>query len=357
MDSVRRAISRQETEQDETEQDETAELAELPARECGLDPPPRGRVGSVRSPWLAQGVAVVLHLIVLRGAELLGPGGGARERLAGADLVLAGLAPDDLALLRCDVAVGGAGLTRDRTLAWSRLTGQRHHTVASSARAVGEMVVPMSDEMRADVAAAWARVTNKVGKKRDVRKLPEYLNGGETVLAMAGGHVAGNNGLLVATDRRAMFVSEGIVHHRFEDFPYDRITTVTLSRGMVFGKIVISTSGLSHVVDHVDKSEAEAVAAVLRERVEATCRGRYAPPAPAPYRQHDANQQHPAPAHAAPSPGHAPPPGSVPPPGSGPTAPAGFSVAAELRELAELRDQGVLTPEEFEGQKARLLRR
>lgn len=155
-----------------------------------------------------------------------------------------------------------------------------------------------------------------------------------------------------------MFVSEGVINHSSEDFPYDRIATVTSSRGMVFGKIVISTAGVSHVVEQVDKNEAEAVAAVLRERVEATTRERYAPPAPAPYQQHYAPPAHAAPqqhygppAHAAPSQGYAP----SPPPSSGPTGPGGFSIAAELRELAELRDQGVLTNEEFEGQKARLL--
>jgi len=40
----------------------------------------------------------------------------------------------------------------------------------------------MSDDMRPDIAAAWANVSNKVGKKRDVRKLPEYLNGGRRSL-------------------------------------------------------------------------------------------------------------------------------------------------------------------------------
>lgn len=41
----------------------------------------------------------------------------------------------------------------------------------------------------------------------------------------------------------------------------------------------------------------------------------------------------------------------VPPPASPPTT----SVADELKKLAELRDAGVLSPEEFEVQKARLL--
>lgn len=181
----------------------------------------------------------------------------------------------------------------------------------------------MSDQMRPDVEAAWNRVTNKVGKKRDIKKLPEYLNGDEMVLAMAGGQVASNQGLLVATDRRAMFVSEGVIRHSFEDFPYDRITSVTSSRGMVFGKIIIHTAGAAHVVENVAKGEAEAVAAVLRERVEGVTRDRQQP-ASAP----------------------------IAPPAGGPTG-----IAGELRQLAELRDAGVLTPDEFEAQKARLLGR
>lgn len=54
--------------------------------------------------------------------------------------------------------------------------------------------------MRPDIADAWANVMNKTGRKRDVRKLPEYLNDGETVLTMTGGAVSSKAGLLVATD-------------------------------------------------------------------------------------------------------------------------------------------------------------
>lgn len=182
----------------------------------------------------------------------------------------------------------------------------------------------MSDDMRPDIAAAWANVSNKIGKKRDVKKLPEYLNGGERVLRMAGGVVAGKNGLLVATDRRALFVAEGVVNHSFEDFPYDRITTVTSSRGMTFGKIVISTAGAARVVEQVVKGEAEALAALIRERVEGTTRTRYETPAA---------------------------------PSATGAATTPISVASELRELAELRDQGILTSEEFAAQKAKLLGR
>ena len=180
----------------------------------------------------------------------------------------------------------------------------------------------MPEEMRPDIAAAWDRVGDKMGKKRDIKKLPEYLNAGETVLVMAGGRTGNNNGLLVATSRRALFVSEGLVNHSHEDFPYDRISSVTTTRGMLLAKIVIHTGGASRIIENIGKSEAEAVSAIIRERVEAVTRERSQP------------QQ------------------SAPSPTATPTG-----IAAELRELAELRDLGVLTPEEFEGQKRKLLDR
>lgn len=179
--------------------------------------------------------------------------------------------------------------------------------------------------MRPDIAAAWDRITNKMGKKRDIRKLPEYLGSDEHVFAMAGGLTGGNNGLLVATDRRVLFVSEGVINHSFEDFPYDRITTVMTKRGMAFGKILITTAGVTRVIEQVNKGEAEAISAVIRERVDGTTRER----------------------------AYRPPLTPAAPPAVGPAK----GIAAELRELAELRDSGILTEDEFAEQKRKLLGR
>jgi hypothetical protein len=44
-----------------------------------------------------------------------------------------------------------------------------------------------------------------------------------------------------------------------------------------------------------------------------------------------------------------------PPPAAAPPAPAAGGIAAELTQLAQLRDSGVLTPDEFEAAKAKLL--
>lgn len=177
--------------------------------------------------------------------------------------------------------------------------------------------------MRPDIATAWAKVTNKGGRRRDIKKLPEYLNGGEVVVGMAGGLTGGNRGLLVATNRRALFVSEGVINHSFEDFLYDRITTVTTTRSLLAAKILIHTGGVTRVVEIISKSEAETVAAIIRERIEATTRER-------------ADRQHVVTTTSADAP---------------------IRLAAELRDLSELHTQGVLTDEEFSELKARLLAR
>ena len=49
-----------------------------------------------------------------------------------------------------------------------------------------------------------------------------------------------------------------------------------------------------------------------------------------------------------------PPPQQAPPPAAAPAAPAP-SVPEQLEQLADLRDRGVLSPEEFEAQKAKIL--
>jgi hypothetical protein len=52
---------------------------------------------------------------------------------------------------------------------------------------------------------------------------------------------------------------------------------------------------------------------------------------------------------------YAPPPPQYAPPPPAPAAGGGTDVVSQLTELAKLRDAGVLSPEEFEAAKAKLL--
>jgi hypothetical protein len=64
--------------------------------------------------------------------------------------------------------------------------------------------------------------------------------------------------------------------------------------------------------------------------------------------QQEADQE----AQQAPQAAPPPPPAAAPPP---PAAGGGSDIASQLQNLAQLRDQGVLSPEEFEAAKQKLL--
>jgi Bacterial PH domain/Short C-terminal domain len=181
------------------------------------------------------------------------------------------------------------------------------------------------DGLRPDIQRAWDALPGRLrlGKKRDVKKLVEHLHDGEVVEEMAGGLNGGNQGLLVATNRRALFISEGVIKHSFEDFPYDRITSITSSRGMALAKITVMAAGASRVIEQMDPASAQRVADHIRAAVERAGR---------PVQQVQM------------------PPVQVP-------AQAPDGIMEKLQKLGDLRDKGIVTQEEFDEKKAELLQR
>ncbi len=187
------------------------------------------------------------------------------------------------------------------------------------------------EDTRPDVARAW----NEIGYEypRTVRKLLDSLGPEESVLMMCPGEDASDSGgsdssiralgLAVATNLRVLLFFTGITKQWMVDFPYDRITTVTTTRGILYTNLHITASGPTTSMGKMNKSRADRFALLIEERVEAA-RRKGARPAATPGRQET-------------------------------SLAAGSSVAAELRELAELRDSGILTDREFEEQKRRLL--
>ena len=47
----------------------------------------------------------------------------------------------------------------------------------------------------------------------------------------------------MTTDRRIMFVEQGMIRSNLEDFPYDKVASVKSETGMRSGKLTIFTSG------------------------------------------------------------------------------------------------------------------
>jgi hypothetical protein len=110
------------------------------------------------------------------------------------------------------------------------------------------------------------------------------------------------------------------VRHRFEDFRFDKITSVQQSTGVLSGEVTIHSAGTKHkITDIHPKRRAVEIAAYVRAKMgEVASAGTIAPQAP-----------------------------------EAPTT----DLADQLRKLGELRDAGVLTSEEFDAKKADLLGR
>ncbi len=71
----------------------------------------------------------------------------------------------------------------------------------------------------------------KLGVRKELKKLPSLLLDNEDVIHLDSGMYGGGSGLVVVTDCRVMFVLEGVVKSRLEDFPYERISSVQTQKG------------------------------------------------------------------------------------------------------------------------------
>jgi hypothetical protein len=138
---------------------------------------------------------------------------------------------------------------------------------------------------------------------------------------MTQGTYGRGTGLLVQTDRRLLFLKEGMTKQT-EDFPLDKISSVQWSSGIVTGTITIFASGNKAEIKNVNKDGGKELTDHVRQRLSA----------PKPSTASTGGEQSALP--------------STP-----------MDIPDQIRKLGELRDSGMVTPEEFEAKKAELLAR
>jgi hypothetical protein len=124
-----------------------------------------------------------------------------------------------------------------------------------------------TDTLRPDIEAAKARMATKFGGKRELRKLTEHVWPDEVVQRMCTGNYGGGMGLLVETDKRLIFVREGMMSSKVEDFPFSKVSSIQWSQGMLMGKITVFLSGNKSDIDNVSKVDGKAIAEDVRARI------------------------------------------------------------------------------------------
>lgn len=167
------------------------------------------------------------------------------------------------------------------------------------------------------------------GAKRELRALPEHLWEGETVERITSGTYGNGTGIIVATDRRLLFLKDGMMSETSEDFPYDKISSIQWSTGMLLGTITVFVSGNKSEIRNVGKNDGKAIVDLVRNRT--------------------SNKSAPVTAQPAPS--------QVAAGSAAPAQSESDVILDQLKKLGDLREAGILTEDEFSAKKVDLLGR
>jgi Bacterial PH domain len=120
-----------------------------------------------------------------------------------------------------------------------------------------------AEQAERDLGAAWAdrRAVEEV--RALIHRLSELVEDDEDVIDMAPGISAGHDGVLVATDRRLLFISL----RRTLSFPYEQVSSVDV-KGKWFGaRLALSTTGGKGVISGIAPGHAAEVAELVRSRI------------------------------------------------------------------------------------------
>jgi Bacterial PH domain/Short C-terminal domain len=147
----------------------------------------------------------------------------------------------------------------------------------------------------------------------DGEQLIDVTTGAADVVRL--GQPTERRGTLFITDRRVGLFTKKLGGHDMLDFSYGLLTSIEYKKGFSYGEITLLAAGDQTRFHMIPKDLVENLAKIIRERMVASTQPSQA-----------AIQT-----------------------GSGP------SVADELLKLASLRDSGILTQEEFDAQKAKLI--
>lgn len=154
--------------------------------------------------------------------------------------------------------------------------------------------------------------------KWEINELPKILWEDEDILRLSDGVYNQGLGIVVATNKRILFLNKGILSSQIEDFAYNKISSIQCNKGIALASLVIYTAGNKAVIDSMGKEDAQYFADCIRARISQEDKA--------------VNSQQ----------------------GNNNIA-NNDDVVSKLERLAKLKEQGLLTDEEFAQQKAKIL--
>jgi hypothetical protein len=150
----------------------------------------------------------------------------------------------------------------------------------------------------------------------ELKEIAKMLYPNETVGKGATGSIDGKTGLIVATNKRVIFVSKVLFSSKVEEFNYSKISTVEISSTLM-AEMTILFSGSRIKIHSMGASKAKALAEYIKLQINAPAEATVA--------------------------------NIIQPSKSEPDA------FEQIEKLAKLKDQGIITDEEFTAKKKQLL--
>ena len=127
----------------------------------------------------------------------------------------------------------------------------------------------------ADATSVNNAIRNLGGTERflgrgEIKALPSILWEDELPEKIIQGSYNNGSGILVATNKRLVFVDKGLMSLKVEDFPCDKISSIQYSTGMLMGGIEIYASGNKAEIKNITKDQVKPFAEYVRARITGT---------------------------------------------------------------------------------------
>lgn len=166
----------------------------------------------------------------------------------------------------------------------------------------------------------------QASKRKEVKELPHILRENEQIKNAATGMLESSYCLLVVTDQRVILVDKGLIYGlKVHEIGYDKLSSIEYETGLVFGELLFTTSGSAMVVKKMVKQYITPLYESIHSAWDA-------------FKQKQSM--------------------STPPTSAPASSPALDSedLISQLERLANLKKANMLTDEEFQAAKAKLLK-
>lgn len=153
---------------------------------------------------------------------------------------------------------------------------------------------------------------------KEIKALPDILTQKEEIVAVTKGFYKNGVGLLCATTKRILFINKGLIKLNVEEFPLKYVSSISTESGLMMTKVRIFTSGNNAQIERAQKDDAkrfvEATRRLIEERDE--------------YKKSETEEIN---------------------------NNEGIDVYGQIEKLAALKEKGIITDEEFNAKKTKLL--